>query len=120
MKLNGKAAIYYWPRKLKVIKHYDQFKYCLGHLLNQVKSIIMTQPITAEVRERVVQQHIAGLGRNIISKRTGLSRGSNTNILKGWGTAIRTFVHNQLLVQKKLFQTPPILIWVYLFQSKRT
>ena len=98
MKLNGKAAIYYWPRKLRVIKDYDQFKYCLGHLLNQVKSIIMTQPMTAEVRERVVQQHIAGLGRYIISKR------SNTNILKGWGTAIRTFVHNQLLVQTKLFQ----------------
>ena len=49
----------------------------------------MTQPISAEVKERVVQQHIAGLGRNIISKRTGLSRGSVTNILKAYkyGTA---------------------------------
>ena len=49
----------------------------------------MTQPISAEIKERVVQQHIAGLGRNIISKRTGLSRGSVTNILKAYkcGTA---------------------------------
>ena len=84
MKPNGKAAIYYWPRKPQVIEHFDQFKYCLGYLLNQVKSIIMTQPITAEVKERVVRQHIAG-----------------SNILKG-GKAIRTFVH-KLLVQR-LFQ----------------
>jgi hypothetical protein len=44
----------------------------------------MTQPISADVKERVVQQHIAGLGRNMITKRTGLSRGSVTNILKAW------------------------------------
>ena len=31
-----------------------------------------------------MQQYIAGLGRNVISKRTGLSRGSVTNILKAW------------------------------------
>jgi hypothetical protein len=49
----------------------------------------VTQHISAEVKEHVVQQHIAGLGRNIISKRMGLSRGSVTNILKAYkcGTA---------------------------------
>jgi len=44
----------------------------------------MTQPISADVKERVVQQHITGLGRNVISKRTGISKGSVTNILKAW------------------------------------
>jgi hypothetical protein len=51
----------------------------------------MTQPISAEVKERVVQQHIAGLGRNIISKRTGLSRGSVTNILKAYKCSTAKF-----------------------------
>ena len=44
----------------------------------------MTQPISVEAKECVVQQHIEGLGRNMIAKSTGLSRGSVTNILKGW------------------------------------
>jgi hypothetical protein len=49
----------------------------------------MTQPISAEVKERVVQQHKAGLGRNRILNSLGLSRGSVTNILKAYkcGTA---------------------------------
>jgi len=80
----------------------------------------MTQPITAEVKERVVQQHIAGLGRNIISKRTGLSRGSVTNILKGGHGNSDIRSQPVACPEEVVSKTPPILIWVYLYQSKRT